>query len=374
MCSHCKRRREFSIPIYKTGAQVVLLHNKIACLDEVIRRTLFLVEDGKSKQELNQLITQMKQLTLFGQVIGIVNGYFPSSEVYLLKLLDGSQFFCPANYLQSGTNRWICERCKFSNMEGEPICKLCRLNRDEEEEKARKEKERREKEREKEKEKERKEKEKKDKDKEKDKDKDKDKEKSKDKDKDKDKEKKDKDKKDKAKDKKDKDKDKEKRKRSTSKDKEKTKERKRSKSAEKKKEEEKGKEEIKPQEAEATSTALVVHKEPDEKDLDSLWLESKKKRTEEREARMAQRKLQQLLNPRETYTTTTTVPKSTISSQPTYTVSGYHNPLPAAHFGMPPQGYVPTPMMAPYASFPPSVPVYPPQMPSPAFYPPMFPS
>ena len=37
-------------------------------IDEVIKRTLFLVEDGKSKQELTQIITTMKQLNLFGQV------------------------------------------------------------------------------------------------------------------------------------------------------------------------------------------------------------------------------------------------------------------------------------------------------------------
>eukprot|EP00996_Jenningsia_fusiforme_P004681 NODE_552_length_2112_cov_20.225400_g509_i0.p1 GENE.NODE_552_length_2112_cov_20.225400_g509_i0~~NODE_552_length_2112_cov_20.225400_g509_i0.p1 ORF type:complete len:590 (+),score=158.93 NODE_552_length_2112_cov_20.225400_g509_i0:159-1928(+) len=129
MCSKCKQRRQFATATYKNGSQVILAHNKVATIDEVIRRTLFLVEDGKSKQELNQVLSVMKQLALFGQVLGMVLAFYPSSECYMLRLADGNHFLCPASYLQTGSNRWTCPRCKFSNQPTAMHCKLCQLGK-----------------------------------------------------------------------------------------------------------------------------------------------------------------------------------------------------------------------------------------------------
>lgn len=56
----------------------MLSHNKITIIDEVIRRTLFLVEDGKTKADLNTLLTTMKTMQLFGQVLGMVIAFHPS--------------------------------------------------------------------------------------------------------------------------------------------------------------------------------------------------------------------------------------------------------------------------------------------------------
>eukprot|EP00992_Anisonema_acinus_P015533 TRINITY_DN9781_c0_g1_i4.p1 TRINITY_DN9781_c0_g1~~TRINITY_DN9781_c0_g1_i4.p1 ORF type:complete len:504 (+),score=104.29 TRINITY_DN9781_c0_g1_i4:116-1627(+) len=131
MCSRCKRRRELPAPKFKINTQVILSYNKIVTIDEVIRRTLFLAEDGKTKQELSILVNNMKQMTLFGQVVGLVTAYFPSSECVMLRLGDGNLFLTPENFLQCGSGRWTCERCKFSNMATNQVCKLCKLKRGE---------------------------------------------------------------------------------------------------------------------------------------------------------------------------------------------------------------------------------------------------
>ena len=80
----------------------MLSHNKITIIDEVIRRTLFLVEDGKTKADLNTLITNMKSMQLFGQVLGMVVAFHPAAECYTLRLVDQQSFICPELYLQSG--------------------------------------------------------------------------------------------------------------------------------------------------------------------------------------------------------------------------------------------------------------------------------
>eukprot|EP01012_Entosiphon_sulcatum_P066322 TRINITY_DN9550_c0_g1_i1.p1 TRINITY_DN9550_c0_g1~~TRINITY_DN9550_c0_g1_i1.p1 ORF type:complete len:470 (+),score=110.18 TRINITY_DN9550_c0_g1_i1:132-1541(+) len=125
MCSGCKSRRQFAVQKYKNGTTVVFLRDKVTIIDDVIKRTLLLVEDGKTRPELNQAVTQMRQYTVFGQVQATVKGYYPNAEVYLLGLADGKQFLVPNEYLQAGSNRWLCERCKFSNAEDRARCKLC---------------------------------------------------------------------------------------------------------------------------------------------------------------------------------------------------------------------------------------------------------
>eukprot|EP00667_Euglena_gracilis_P018309 EG_transcript_19427 len=127
MCSRCKMRRQLAAPKFKNGSEVVMLsHNKITIIDEVIRRTLFLVEDGKTKADLNTLLTTMKTMQLFGQVLGMVIAFHPSGECYTLRLADGQTFICPEIYLQSGSNRWTCDRCKYSNQSEVRVCKLCK--------------------------------------------------------------------------------------------------------------------------------------------------------------------------------------------------------------------------------------------------------
>eukprot|EP00906_Rhabdomonas_costata_P035251 RCo049534 len=130
MCSRCKMRRQMGTARFKNGTQVMLSHNKIVIIDEVIKRTLFLVEDGKTRPELTQIITAMKQMNLYGQVLGMITAFYPSSECYMLRLADGNSFICPETHCQSGVDRWTCERCKFSNLGENKACKLCYLPRE----------------------------------------------------------------------------------------------------------------------------------------------------------------------------------------------------------------------------------------------------
>eukprot|EP01006_Ploeotia_vitrea_P045048 TRINITY_DN66893_c6_g12_i1.p1 TRINITY_DN66893_c6_g12~~TRINITY_DN66893_c6_g12_i1.p1 ORF type:complete len:562 (-),score=53.98 TRINITY_DN66893_c6_g12_i1:116-1801(-) len=130
MCKGCKQRRVLSAPKFNTGSTVILNHDKTSVLDEIIRRTLFLIEDGKTKTDVTQMVTAMKQMNIFGQVLGTVVEYYPTAEIYLVRSLEGQSFMVADSHLQTGSNRWTCERCKYLNAAELRRCKLCSFEKD----------------------------------------------------------------------------------------------------------------------------------------------------------------------------------------------------------------------------------------------------
>ncbi|KAJ9473032.1 Chaperone protein DnaJ [Diplonema papillatum] len=124
-CKECGAKRKLARCKFPNGttAQITVSHQQI--MEEIIKRQLFFSRDGIYRKQMHKLIQKMQSLALLGQMVPVVQGFYPSANCYHCVLQDGSFLIVPEKFLKRGVEKWTCTQCKYQNQTSWGRCGLC---------------------------------------------------------------------------------------------------------------------------------------------------------------------------------------------------------------------------------------------------------